>query len=68
MLTLNDGQCGLCQHFGEDRSNEPQLVQIRTSRTAPADVTAACGHPRNGDLKLRVTPISGCDGFTAVAA
>ncbi|BAM04771.1 hypothetical protein [Phycisphaera mikurensis] len=68
MLTLQDGQCGLCRHFGEGEPNRPPLVQIRTSRSAPAGMTEPCGHPRNESLRLKVTPISGCAGFAAAAA
>jgi hypothetical protein len=64
MLQVHDGQCGLCTHFGEHESiDEPQLVQIRTSRQAPEDITEECGHPQHAPLHLIVTPISGCAGF-----
>lgn len=69
MLTLETGQCGLCKHFGEhDEEHATQLVQIRTSKQAPPDIVEPCGHPENEDVDLRVTPISGCDGFEAAAA
>ncbi|MEM1210220.1 MAG: hypothetical protein AAF586_08585 [Planctomycetota bacterium] len=65
--TLENGQCGLCTHFGEHHpSNE--LVQIRTSKQAPAEMTDECGHPKLASLHLMVTPISGCDGFEPAAA
>ena len=66
MNTVQDGQCGLCKHFGSDNS-APQLVQIRTSHEAPADLTADCGNPRNQPLQLKVTAISGCAGFESAA-
>jgi hypothetical protein len=64
MLNLNDGQCGLCAHFGEDHPDEPKLVQIRTSKQADETYTEKCGHPKHEELDLVVTPISGCEGFT----
>jgi len=67
MLTVHDGQCGLCAHFGEDESDPAQrekLVQIRVAGQAPEDLVEGCGHPQHADLDLRVTPISGCAGFT----
>lgn len=63
MQQLQDGQCGLCVHFGEEKADEPKLIQIRTSKQAPEDVVEQCGHPQNAPLKLVVTPISGCGGF-----
>lgn len=63
MRKIDDGQCGLCAHFGEDHESDEQLVQIRTSHEAPEDFTDDCGHPRHAALNLVVTPISGCDGF-----
>jgi len=63
MLHLHEGQCGLCTHFGEDHPADQQLVQIRLQQEAPEDVVDHCSHPRHASLHLRVTPISGCDGF-----
>jgi hypothetical protein len=63
MLKINDGQCGLCAHFGESHTTEPKLVQIRTSRSAPEQYTDECGHPKHAQLHLRVTANSGCEGF-----
>ena len=64
MLQVHDGQCGLCTHFGEhDGNHQPELVQIRTSKQAPEDITEECGHPQHAPLHLIVTPISGCAGF-----
>ena len=62
MLQVHDGQCGLCSHFGEHQQDQA-LVQIRTSKQAPEDVTEECGHPQHAPLHLLVTPISGCAGF-----
>ena len=63
MLSVHEGQCGLCAHFGEHHNDRPQLVQIRTSKQAPEDLVDECGHPRHATLHLVVTPISGCEGF-----
>lgn len=69
MQTIQEGQCGLCAHFGENVPDKPQIVQIRIEGQGPEDLIADCGHPRHASLHLKVTPISGCDGFTpAVAA
>jgi len=67
MLTLHEGQCGLCAHFGEDETDPNQqqkLVQIRVDGQAPEDFVEDCGHPQHAGLDLKVTPISGCAGFT----
>ena len=64
MLHIQDGQCGLCAHFGEHQPDQQsQLVQIRTSKSAPEDLTEECGHPQHAPLHLLVTPVSGCAGF-----
>ena len=63
MQELHEGQCGLCVHFGENHGDAPQLVQIRMRQEAPETLVDECGHPRHASLNLRVTPISGCDGF-----
>jgi len=64
MHHVHEGQCGLCVHFGEiEHRDEPVLVQIRTSQSAPEDLIEECGHPKHADLHLVVTPISGCQGF-----
>lgn len=70
MLHVQDGQCGLCQHFGETHIDEsaPVLMQIRTQHEAPETLVDDCGHPRHASLHLRVTPISGCDGFEPAQA
>lgn len=67
MLNLDNGQCGLCKHYGEDHADQPQLVQIRTSKSAPEDYKDECGHPAHEPLKLTVTADSGCKGFEAAA-
>jgi hypothetical protein len=63
MQQVQDGQCGLCSHFGEQHVKDTQIVQIRTSHRAPENLVDDCGHPRHASLHLKVTPISGCDGF-----
>src|SRR5215510_7508825 len=64
MFKVHEGQCGLCVHYGEiEHRNEPALVQIRTSKSAPEDLVEECGHPKLAELHLVVTPISGCTGF-----
>jgi hypothetical protein len=64
MVSVHEGQCGLCAHFGEEHHNAQALIQIRTSRSAPQDMIDECDHPKHASLHLKVTPISGCDGFT----
>ena len=63
MQQVQEGQCGLCNHYGEQHIRDQQLVQIRKSHVAPETFVEDCGHPRHAELHLRVTPISGCDGF-----
>jgi len=65
MQQVQDGQCGLCSHFGEHHLRDQSLIQIRKSHTAPETLVDECGHPRHASLNLKVTPISGCDGFEA---
>lgn len=67
MVSLHDGQCGLCAHFGETHQDATQLVHIRQSQSAPEDMVDECDHPKLAGLHLMVTPISGCDGFTPAA-
>ena len=63
MLQVQDGQCGLCTHFGETHEQTIQLTKIRNKHEAPETLVDDCGHPRLSGLHLKVTPISGCDGF-----
>lgn len=63
MQQVHFGQCGLCAHFGEHHTAAPQLIEIRTKKSAPEQLVDECGHPRHASLHLKVTPISGCDGF-----
>ena len=63
MQKVSEGQCGLCSHFGETHSATERLVQIRVTREGPETLVDECGHPRHASLHLKVTPISGCEGF-----
>ncbi len=65
MVSISDGQCGACAHFGGDHANDQQLVQIRISHQAEPDMVQPCGLPDNAAHALKVSPLSGCDGFTA---
>lgn len=68
MMHLHDGQCGLCAHFGEHHNADEQLIQLRTSHMASEELIDSCGHPRHAKLHLKVSPISGCDGFSPADA
>lgn len=68
MVKVENGQCGLCTHFGENQGNVPQIIQIRARHEAPETFSASCGHPRLSPLHLTVTPTSGCAGFEPVAS
>jgi hypothetical protein len=63
MLQLHDGQCGLCQHFGEEHSSKKEIVEVRMKHSASATFVDDCAHPKHVSLHLKVTPMSGCDGF-----
>ncbi len=63
MLQIQEGQCGLCVHFGENTSDEPQLIQIRLKGEAPETLIEPCGLPENEALGLKVSAASGCQGF-----
>jgi hypothetical protein len=64
MTKIHAGQCGMCEHFGDSHVPAEKLVQIRVRGEGPEDLVADCGHPANRSLHLKVTPISGCEGFT----
>ena len=69
MLQVQEGQCGLCTHFGEKAiDDQPKLIQIRMMHEAPDDLVESCGLPQNQALDLKVTPTSGCSGFEAAQA
>jgi hypothetical protein len=67
METVQSGQCGLCTHFGEQHKTDV-LVRIVSSHKADLKIIDECGHPKNVALHLKVTPISGCDGFVPASA
>jgi hypothetical protein len=62
-MQVQDGQCGLCNHFGEHHAETSAMVNILTSKQAEPSLLDECGHPKHAPLHLKVTPISGCDGF-----
>jgi hypothetical protein len=66
MESVQTGQCGLCTHFGQEHKSAV-LVSILSSHQADLKIVDECGHPKNAPLHLKVTPISGCDGFQAAA-
>ncbi len=67
MESVQNGQCGLCTHFGENHKADV-LMTIRTTHQADLKIVDECGHPKLVSLHLKVTPISGCDGFVAAKA
>ena len=69
MVKVHLGQCGICVHFGEHHQETDVLHRIRTTQEAPESIVEECGHPLHEKLHLRVTAVSGCDGFeSAVSA
>ena len=68
MQSLATGQCGLCNHFGENHAKTDVLISIVSSKQAETTMLDECGHPKHAPLHLKVSPISGCDGFVPVAA
>ena len=46
MLHVQEGQCGLCTHFGEGHAPVGVLTQIRTSLEAKEDLVEDCGTGR----------------------
>ena len=67
MQAVHDGQCGLCTHFGEHEAKSDVLVTILSSKKADESFLDDCGHPKHAALHLKVTAISGCDGFVPAA-
>ena len=63
MIAVQDGQCGMCAHFGDEHAGDAKIVQIRTSQSAPETLIEECEHPKLAALHLKVTAASGCDGF-----
>ena len=68
MLQVQNGQCGLCVHFGEPHDTTKQLLNIRQKHEAPETFVDECGHPRLAPLHLKVTSIAGCDAFEPAKA
>jgi hypothetical protein len=68
MLQVQNGQCGLCTHFGENHAGDAQLIQIRLKHEAPVQLVEKCGHPAHAKLDLQVTAVSGCTGFEPATA
>lgn len=68
MQAVQTGQCGLCTHFGETHAKSAALVTILQSKKADEGLLDDCGHPKHASLHLKVTPISGCDGFVPAAS
>lgn len=66
MLKINEGQCGMCAHFGESHPDDEKLVQIRINGEAPEEFVDECGHPKNAAMGLQVSPIGTCAGFEPV--
>lgn len=66
-MQVQTGQCGLCGHFGETHAKSDALVSIMSSKQAEATLLDECGHPKHASLHLKVSPISGCDGFVPAA-
>lgn len=67
-MQVQDGQCGLCTHFGETHAKSNVLVTIVSSKQAEPSLLDDCGHPKHASLHLKVSPISGCDGFVPAAS
>ncbi|HZQ44071.1 MAG TPA: hypothetical protein VFA99_12505 [Acidobacteriaceae bacterium] len=67
MESLHAGQCGPCSHFGEIHDQTPALVSTLSSKQASETMLDECGHPRHASLHLKVSAISGCDGFVPAA-
>lgn len=70
MLKLHDGQCGLCEHFGNGSADQNKIVQLRIKGQVDPDhideVIEPCGLPANASRHLKVTPLGSCEGFTPV--
>jgi hypothetical protein len=67
MSSVSSGQCELCGHFGENHAKNDVIVSIMASKQAEPTLVDECGHPKLVSLHLKVTPISGCDGFVPAA-
>jgi hypothetical protein len=67
MIHVQEGQCGACAHFGETHAATQILASIRKSKEAAETFVDDCGHPKLVALHLKVTAVSGCDGFQRAA-
>ena len=67
MVSIQDGQCGMCAHFGGE-SEKPQIIEFRIKGEAPETLVESCGHPAHADLQLKVSVVSTCEGFTPAEA
>ena len=64
MTVLHPGQCGLCAHFQpQTPTNSPAVEAMRMDHEAAEWLVEGCQHPKNAELHLKVTPISGCNAF-----
>ena len=65
MVKVQDGQCGLCAHFGEAEptGRAPAILEILATRQASELFLAACMQEHHRGSHLRVTPVSGCDSW-----
>ncbi len=65
MVKVQEGQCGLCDHFGEHEASgrAPEVLEILSTQQAPEALTEPCTQPAHKALHLLVTPVSGCDSF-----
>jgi len=69
MLSIREGQCGTCAHFGEDAGagNRPErLIEIASKREAPENLVETCG--QHQDMALKVSPIGACKDFLLASA
>ncbi|MGF1508904.1 MAG: hypothetical protein ACFB9M_05295 [Myxococcota bacterium] len=64
MLSIQQGQCGTCVHFGvgEQRPDLPR------EEDRVLQVIQPCVHPSHVPMSLKVTPISGCADYVAPVA
>ncbi len=63
MVSVHEGQCGMCAHFGEHHREDQRLIQVMIKHKASEELKEPCGHPKHAALHLIVTANSGCDGF-----
>jgi hypothetical protein len=67
MLSVHDGQCGLCKYYGNHGQDEAQIEALRKEHQGPETLVEDCEHPKLAPLNLQVTPISGCSAFELAA-